>query len=119
MALAVVMAGLALLLMLPTRKEELRPPVQAAALVRPPVSVPKQAVRALPVVHRPEGVKALPKLAVFPTPSPLTVEEQRLMAMVAADPKGTAEAFESLKKRNQALEIAPLVIEPLTIDGGQ
>ena len=63
--------------------------------------------------------KVLPKLAVFPTPSPLTVEEQRLIALVAVDPKGTAEAFESLRKRNEPLEIAPLVIEPLNMGGGQ
>ena len=111
-----VVAGLTLLVLLPTRKDELRAPVQVAVVVPPQVSVPKQAVR---VVHRRARVRALPKLAVFPTPSALTAEERQLIAMVAADPKGTAEAFESLKKRNEPLEIAPLVMEPLTIDGGR
>ena len=115
--LLVGVAGLCLLVMLPLRKEEVRPlPVRAGVVVPAQVSVSKKAAS---VLHRRARVRALPKLAVFPTPSPLTVEERQLMAMVAADPKGTAEAFESLEKRNEPLAIAPLVIEPLTIDGGQ
>ena len=117
--LAAATAGLCLLVMLPTRKAELGRPVPAGVVVQLQVSVPKQAVSVSRVLHRRARAKVLPKLAVFPTPSPLTGEERRLIALVATDPKGTAEAFESLRKRSEPLEIAPLVIEPLTIGGGQ
>jgi hypothetical protein len=70
--------------------------------------------------HRSSGVAGLPKRPVFPTPSPLTAEERRLLAMVRQDPEGTAQAFDSLRKRgNEALEIVPLVIPPLETGGGQ
>ena len=118
-ALAVGVAGLSVIVLLPPPTEELRAPVPAAVVIPPRLSVPQQGVRVSRMLPRRARAKVLPKLAVFPTPSPLTVEEQRLIALVAVDPKGTAEAFESLRKRNEPLEIAPLVIEPLNIDGGQ
>jgi hypothetical protein len=63
---------------------------------------------------------ALPKRAVFPTPSPLSDEERLLLAMMKRDPDGTAQVFESLRKRgSEPLEIAPLVIPPLETGGGQ
>jgi hypothetical protein len=68
--------------------------------------------------HHGSRVAGLPKRPVFPTPSPLTTEERRLLAMVRQDPDGTAQAFDSLR-RNEALEIAPLVIPPLETGGEQ
>jgi len=63
---------------------------------------------------------ALPKQPVFPTPSPLTPEERLLLAMLKRDPDGTAQVFDSLRKRgSEPLEIAPLVILPLETGGGQ
>ena len=63
---------------------------------------------------------ALPKRLVFPTPSPLSNEERLLLAMMKRDPDGTAQVFDSLRKRgSEPLEIAPLVIPPLETGGGQ
>jgi hypothetical protein len=63
---------------------------------------------------------ALPKRPVFPTPSPLTTEERLMLAMMKRDPDGTAQVFDSLRKRgSEPLEIAPLVIPPLETSGGQ
>jgi hypothetical protein len=63
---------------------------------------------------------ALPKQPEFPTPSPLTSEECLLLAMVKQDPEGTAQVFDSLRKReSEPLEIAPLVIPPLETGEGQ
>ena len=60
------------------------------------------------------NIKALPKQKVFPTPRPVTAEENLLMAMVARDPEGTARAFESLRqKADSPLEISPIAIPPL------
>jgi hypothetical protein len=117
-AFTVGVAGIGVLCVLP-RHEEPRPvrvvtnippaPVRAeAALVR--VSTPRR--------HQSSHMKALPNLPVFPTPSPLTAEERRLLALVREDPEGTAEAFESLRKRSEPIEIAPLVIQPLESGGG-
>jgi hypothetical protein len=62
----------------------------------------------------------LPKQPEFPTPSPLTSEERLLLAMVKQDPERTAQAFDSLRKReSEPLEIAPLVIPPLEAGEGQ
>jgi hypothetical protein len=65
-------------------------------------------------------VRVLPKQKVFPTPSPLTAEERRLLALFKQDPEGTALAFAGLRKRgSEPIEIAPLVIPPLEGGGGQ
>jgi hypothetical protein len=62
-------------------------------------------------------VRVLPKQRVFPTPSRLTGEEQRLLVLIEQDPEGTAVAFDNLRQRaNIPIEIAPLVIPPL--EGG-
>jgi DNA polymerase III delta subunit len=50
----------------------------------------------------------------------LTSEERLLLAMVKQDPERTAQAFDSLRKReSEPLEIAPLVIPPLETGEGQ
>jgi hypothetical protein len=119
MACAAGAVGLAVVLLVPLRHEDVSPVVELAAEVRPAVAIaPKAVVR---VVRRPRGVqvKASPKLAVFPAPTPLTNEEHRLLAWVERDPQGTAEAFQSLQKRNDPIEIAPLEIKPLEIGRGQ
>jgi hypothetical protein len=120
-------AGMAWLLMLPAHKEIVRP-VQMAAVPSAPAGRVK--VLAEPVagqigqpVGKPIGklvgkagakhAKALPKLRVFPTPTPLTAEERGLMALIKQDPEGTAAAFESLHKKSEPLEIEEIVVEPL------
>jgi hypothetical protein len=113
--LAVIAVGVVVIIGLP-RREEL-PAVRAVASVpmpKPAMLAEAKAVRV--VTKRRHGIghiTELPKLAVFPTPSPLTSEERLLVALVKRDPQGAAEAFESLRKRNGPIEIAPLAIPPL------
>jgi hypothetical protein len=82
-------------------------------------SRPDEIKTSRPKRHR-NPVVALPKQPVFPTPSPLTVQERMLVAMVKQDPEGTAQIFDSLRKRgSEPLEIAPLIISPLETGEGQ
>jgi hypothetical protein len=119
MAFAVGLAGIGVLRVLPRHEEP--QPVRVATNTQPtPVRGDVATAQVSPPrSHHSTGKTALPKLPVFPTPSPLTAEERRLLGLVRQDPEGTAEAFESLRKRNEPLEIAPLVIEPLENGGGQ
>ena len=115
LAMAAGVAGMAMVLIAPHQREERLTPVQTvAAELRPAVTpvvtaVPLQAVRR----HVTRRVKELPKLPVFPTPTPLTAEERLLVAMVRQDPDKAAETFESLRRRRGPIEIAPLTIAPL------
>ncbi len=99
-------------------------PLTIAAVKRAaiPVLAPRQTapIKILkPRVHS-HVRAALPKLPEFPTPSPLTSEERLLLAMLQQDPERTAQAFDSLRKReSEPLEIAPLVIPPLETSEGQ
>ena len=120
---AALAAGLALLIVgvsiyWPMRHVEPKPVRIAAAETKTPpfepIQAPNQPPRIRKPMHRSRQVDTLPKRAVFPTPSPLTPEERRLLAMVQQDPEGTVQAFESLRKRaSEPLEIAPLVIPPV------
>jgi hypothetical protein len=121
MAFGVGLAGIVVLLLLPRHQEQQHRLRIVNSEVPRMHSVPTETVRvSMPQRrHSSRVVKTLPKLRVFPTPSPLTAEERRLMALVRHDPEGTAEAFDSLRKRNEPIEIAPLVIQPLETGGGQ
>ncbi len=109
---AAALAAIAVVQQPPSQRHKERvPPVRRMAEapeIHPPVSS-MQAVQ----LHRPKRVSSWPKLPVFPAPTPLTAEERLLIAMVKEDPKRAAEAFESLRKRSEPIEIAPLVIAPL------
>jgi len=114
LAMAGGLAGMAVVVLTATHKSEGQlAPVQKVAEVRPVT----MAVTAMPARdgrrHVPRRVKGLAKLRTFPTPTPLTQEERLLVAMVRQDPDRTAEAFESLRKRSEPIEIAPLMIAPL------
>ena len=107
--------GMAFLLMLPAHKEVVRP-VQIAAVPSAPTGEVEVLVAPVADHLGKPGVKhakALPKLPVFPTPTPLTAEERGLMALIKQDPEGTAAAFESLHKKSEPLEIEEIVVEPL------
>lgn len=59
----------------------------------------------------------LPKLAVFPTPAPLTPEEQALMRFAEQAPAGTQHAvLEAQKHLGDPITIAKLRIRPLDAD---
>ena len=115
-AFGVGVAGMALLLMMPHERADVR--------VAPAVAVWSDAGLAVPVAEMPRikqpihrGTKSaqggLPKLAVFPTPTTLTAEERGLMALMKRDPEGTAAAFESLRKNSEPLQIPELEVQPL------
>ena len=110
---------MAFLLMLPAHKELVRP-VQVAPV--PSALTGEVEVLVAPVAehlgnhvgkHGAKHAKALPKLPVFPTPTPLTAEERGLMALMKQDPEGTAAAFESWHRKSEPLEIEEIVVEPL------
>ncbi len=55
----------------------------------------------------------LPKQPPFPTPQPVTTEEHLLLALIAAHPDQTAQAFASLHSQSDPIEIKPIEIKPL------
>ena len=62
----------------------------------------------------------LPKRDQFPAPAPLTAEEQALRSFVERDPAEAQQVFAQLRKRtNDPIEIQPIRIAPLRIDGAQ
>jgi len=102
-------------------KHEAPAKIATTTLSKPIVALqPPQAVQRLKPKHRRPRAESLPKLAVFPTPLPLTPEERRLTAMVARDPEGAIKAFESLQARaDEPIRIAPIEIPPLQTGGAQ
>jgi hypothetical protein len=79
----------------------------------PPAVVRQVASRPAAKIQRPPSPRALPKKDLFPTPSPLTSEERLLMAMAESHP------HELLIRPVEEIEIKPIQIAPLRIDGGQ
>lgn len=74
-----------------------------------PPSAPDQVARSLP----------LPKLDVFPTPSPLSPEERALVTVAETGPPSQREALiESQQHPDAPLSIAALNIPPLAASGG-
>ena len=97
------------------------PTVAAPAASRPPEPVsPQQRVAAiLPAARRSSTHgETLPKKQVFPTPTPMTKEEEVLASWAAAAPMEVSQAFMELRERSeQPVVIQPIQIQPLTIDG--
>ena len=63
--------------------------------------------------------RSLPKRDQFPTPVPLTPEERALIALAQLRP-AEAEAIAELQKKNsREIEIPPIEIPPLRIDGNR
>jgi hypothetical protein len=89
---------------------------------RPPIDPPRVAWTAppVPVLARPVAKRAqhakpapLPRLEVFPTPTPLTSEERALLVLVAQSP----ELARELLIPTEPKPIEPIKIEPIS-DGG-
>jgi hypothetical protein len=103
---------------------------------RNPAPKPRDTARAeIPVIveqpriasqHRRSRVVArrapspLPKQEQFPGPAPLTAEERALRNFVERDPAQAQQVFAQLRKRtNDPIEIQPIQIAPLRINGAQ
>ena len=86
--------------------------------VLPPVPPPAHvAIAPIPkpvlATQRPRTTHKLPKQRQFPTPQPVTAEERLLLALIAAHPDQTAQAFASLHSQSDPIEIKPIEIKPL------
>jgi hypothetical protein len=111
----------AILVAVLTRKPE---PVPVARIAPPPVTVESPAL-APPAVPRHFAARppartprpfvraGLPKQEMFPTPSQLTKEERLLVELAQSHP------YELTARPVEAIEIKPIQIAPLQIDGGQ
>jgi len=94
--------------------------IQTAA---PPQSVPEE-LRVAPKrcrvrieTRRAERGRPLPKLEQFPSPTPMTAEEQALRSFVERYPVGAQQAFAQLHKwSNEPVEIEPIQIPPIQIN---
>jgi flagellar motor protein MotB len=102
-------------------QRETQPPAQTAQQSAPPqppsisAHSPKLqtvAVRATrPTAHK---TTPLPKLDIFPTPRPLSPEEQALVHFVATAPASERDAvLAAQQKLNEPLHIAEIVIQPI------
>jgi hypothetical protein len=85
------------------------PPPAAVVLPTPPAPVPSHNVDRRRPARKPE----LPKRNLFPTVSPLTGEERLLVQLARSNPT----LFES--RPAEHLEIKPIEIAPIQIDGAQ
>jgi hypothetical protein len=82
-------------------------------------AVPLQSERKQVGLARAETPAPLPKKEVFPTPRPLSPEEQALVAFANDVPaKVQEQVMEAQKHANDPIVIAELKIAPLEIDGG-
>lgn len=86
----------------PPRSAQVEPPPSHAAVRRVSEHVQRKAL----VAPQP-----LPKLDVFPTPTPLSAEERALVAMAQRDPKQAEQALTMPEEKPST----PLEIKPLTI----
>jgi hypothetical protein len=76
--------------------------------------VPKRLVRS-----RAPRPGLLPKLEQFPSPTPMTAEEQALVAFVGQRPAEAQQVFADLRKNGEPIEIEPIQIPPLQNYGAQ
>jgi hypothetical protein len=88
------------------------PPVQLS-IAPPPPRVVVEVRRPARAPRRPTTPRALPKRELFPTPMPLTKEERMLVALAEAHPQ------ELMARPVGEIEIKPIQIAPLQVDGGQ
>jgi hypothetical protein len=86
------------------RAEAAPPPARIEPLAAPAGRIPPP---------RAQPRRLLPKQERFPTPSPLTPEERALIALAQTHPE--ALQFQTVER----IEIPPIAIPPLRIDGGQ
>lgn len=110
--IGIAAVGLAAFLLWPHPRGVMKAQMMAAAAKPMETRAAVSGIRAVGS-QRVRAVKRRPRLAVFPTPTPLTVEERRLVAWVEAYPEGAAQAVERWRKQSEPLRIEELRIEPL------
>jgi len=96
----------------PVAKVE-RPPVPVETAPAPVVAVRQSGSRPATAKRRTASRHVLPKREQFPTISPLTSEERMLVQMAESHPQ------ELLVRPVEQIEIKPIQIAPLQIDGSQ
>jgi hypothetical protein len=89
------------------------------AIVEQP-RIASQQRRSRVAARRAPSPSPVPKQEQFPAPAALTAEEQALRSFVERDPAEAQQVFAQLRKRtNDPIEIQPIQIAPLRIDGAQ
>jgi hypothetical protein len=117
-ALALVAPGLAAAFLLVSAREPAPSPIVAVTAPRAPVEpLPPAVVPATPKppakLRRAAGARVLPKRGTFPTLSPLSREERLLVQLADSRPQLL------LAQPVDEVQIKPIEITPLQIDGGQ
>ena len=88
-------------------------PAPEAAAAVPPVAAPVPAPAPAAVATAPAPAP-LPKLDVFPTPQPLSSEEQALVHFVTHTPSSELQAMQKpTQEQDEPLHIAEIVIQPI------
>ena len=111
---ALALPVLAALMLLAVASKSSRAPVARlqplpAARGETPAPVPAQGVTRAAIARRSSRhTQPLPKRNQFPTPTPLTAAERALIAIAELPP---------LEKNSEEIQIAPIEIPPLKIDG--
>jgi|SRR5581483_7452917 len=84
--------------------------------VQPRISLPRP--RQAQIRHPRSSPRQLPKREQFPTPQPPSAEELAMLRFIERNPQEAAQAFVSLQREaDKPLEIEPLDIKPLQMDG--
>jgi hypothetical protein len=114
-AIPALAALVALAVLLRSGPQPQPPPNRETARVATPArKLPEPAPPAAPAQRRPALPKPappLPKLRQFPAPSPITAEDRALLLVAQSYPD------ELLKQPVERIEIPPIEIAPLQIDG--
>jgi hypothetical protein len=105
-----VLASFAAWMLVPPREERLE---LTARVVMPPAPAVTGA-RPRPVV-RPARPAEPPKRPLFPTPAPLTAEEQALVTLAVQHPEALRQMASSNRSWTEPIHIEELKIEPLHI----
>jgi len=94
-------------------------PVRSAARVEEPRVATKRR-RGRIAAKRTASPELLPKQEQFPAPAPLTAEERVLRSFVEGHPAEAQQVFAQLQRRsNEPIQIEPIQIAPLLINGAQ
>lgn len=105
----------AALLVVLTQRPKPAPQTPAVAIIAPAPSLPPVTAPILrqAVSRRPRTAVAAPKRATFPTASPITDQERLLLRLAQSHPE------QLLVRPPDVLEVKPIEIAPLEIDGRQ
>jgi hypothetical protein len=98
---------------------EIPAPLRPAAAVDRPRVTPKHD-RGRIAARLSPSPELLPKQEQFPAPAPLTAEERVLRSFVEGHPAEAQQVFAQLQRRsNEPIQIEPIQIAPLLINGAQ